>query len=244
MLTKYIAATLTYGAALIAIGDKAIYNGRIDLAQVSALQWVAVVVASLSYVVVLVETRRTDRELREEKQQRTKVRELARTQIRLTVDVLLRPYRLFLKGVVPVDDWDRLDSDAGYVLEVLGEPRARSGFHSIDARADANVYPKCKNWELLAERTRAAHDLLGQLVTKFVSYLSAEVLDAVEALRSDEMAGMRLPDLEELITANQHMTMFTLEHALGGLGDYATFDTMLGRIRALLERIEIEGKAA
>ena len=79
MFTKYIAATLTYGAAVIAIADKAIHNGRIELAQVSALWWVAIVVASVSYVMVLVETRRTNKDLREQKLQRTRVRELTRT---------------------------------------------------------------------------------------------------------------------------------------------------------------------
>jgi hypothetical protein len=58
------------------------------------------------------------------------------------------------------------------------------------------------------------------------------------------MAGMRLPDLEVLITANREMATFTLEHALGGLGDYAAFDTMLRRIRALLDRIETDPKPA
>jgi hypothetical protein len=163
----------------------------------------------------------------------------------MAVEILLRPYRLFLKEVVSVDDWDRLDSDSAYVLGVLGEPRAQAAFGSIDARADANVYPKCKNWELLAERTRTARDLLGQLVTKFISYLSADVVDAVEALRSDDLVGMRLPDLEDLMTANQQMAAFTLEHALGGgPHGYDAFDAMLRRTRALLERIDMEERAA
>ena len=244
LFTKYIAATLTYAAAVIAIADKAIHNGRIELAEISTLQRGAITVATLSYVVVLIETRRSNRELTKEKLQCTRVRELANIQIRSALDVLLRPYRLFLKSVVPVDDWDQLDTDAGYVLQVLAEPRARSEFHSIDARADANVYPKCKNWELLAECTRKAQALLGELVAKFSSYLGAEVLEGVETLRADEMAGIRLPDLEVLITANQEMATFTLEHALGGRGDYAAFDTMLGRIRALLDRIETDAKPA
>ena len=86
--------------------------------------------------------------------------------------------------------------------------------------------------------------MLNQSVAKFGSYLDAAVLDAIERLRGDEMAGMRLPDLEVLITANQQMAAFTLEHALGGRGDYAAFDAMLGRIHGLLDLIEIDAKAA
>jgi hypothetical protein len=245
MTTKYIAATLTYGAAMIAIADKAISGGRIELARVSTLQWGAAIVATLSYAVVLLETQRSNKDLREQKLQQAKVRELARTQLRMAIEILLRPYRLFLKDVVSVDDWDRLDSDSVYVLAVLDEPRARLAFRSMDARADANVYPKCKNWELLAERTRSARDLLGQLAAKFVSHLSAEVVEAVEALRTDEMVGMRLPDLDDLMTANKHMAAFTLEQVLGGgPRGYDAFDAMLVRTRALLERIDIEERAA
>lgn len=244
MLTKYIAATLTYAAAAIAIAEKAINNGRIDPTKISALWWMAIVVATLGYVFVLVETRRTTRELKKQKLQRSAVKGLATARMRRAIDHLLRPYKLFLKGVVPVDDWDRLDNDADYVLKMLGERSARSAFRSIDARADANVYPKCTNWELLADRSREARDLLGQLVANFSSYFGPELLAAVESLRADEMVEMRLPDLGDLVTANQELPTFTLEHALGGLGDYAAFDTMIARTRTLLDTIRLDAKTA
>jgi hypothetical protein len=234
---KYIAPTLAYVAAMIGIADKAIHTPGIDLAQISGLQWGAIVVATLSYAAVMFETRRTGKELAKQKEQRAKLQELGNVQIRAAVDVLLRPYRLFLEGVADVDDWDRLD-DTKYVLQQLVDPRVRSHFKSVDARGDANVYPKCKNWELIAERTKVARELLGESVVKFSSYLSAETIEAIEILRTDEMVGMRLPDLQDLITANQGVTTFTLEHVLGGRGDYAAFDTMLLRIGALLDRIE------
>jgi hypothetical protein len=244
LLTKYIAATLTYAAVLIGIADKVVHGTRIDLTQVSRLQWGAIVVATLSYAVVMVETWRTQKELSNQKQQRRMVQELARTQIKRAIDVLLGPYRHFLEKAFPADEWDRLENDARYVLQVLAEPRGRSAFQSIGAHDDAGMYPKCKNWELLATRTQVAGDLLGESVTKFGSYLTAEILNAVETLRTDEMVGMRLPDLQVLITANQQMKTFTLEHVLGGMGDYAAFDTMLERIRTLLDWIESEAKAA
>jgi|GEM_PF-4487119 len=244
MLTKYIAATLTYAAAAIAIAEKAVSNGRIDPTKISALWWMAIFVATLGYVFVLVETRRTTRELTKQKLQRAAVKGLADARMRRAIDVLLRPYKLFLKGVVPVDAWDRLDNDAGYVLQILGEPGARSAFRSIDARADANVYPKCTNWELLADRSREARDVLGQLVANFSSYFGPEVLATAETLRADEMVGMRLPDLGDLVAANQELPTYTLEHALGGLGDYAAFDTMIVRTRALLDAIRLDTKTA
>jgi hypothetical protein len=243
LLTKYIAVTFTYLAAMIGIADKAIGLRGLNLSQVSKLQWGAIVVATLSYAVVVVETRRTGKELAKQKQQRTKVQNLASIQVRVAIDVLLRPYRLFLRGIITVDDWARLD-DSRYVLQQLSDPGVRSHFNSVDARANANVYPVCKNWELIAENTTVARNLLGESVSKFSSYLNAEIIEAVEALRADEMVGMRLPNLAVLITANQDMTTFTLQHVFEGMGDYAAFNTMLLLIGTLLDRIESVAKAA
>lgn len=243
MLTKYTTATMAYAAAMIGIADDAIQGSRIDLEQISVLQWGAIAVATLSFVVILAQTKRTQKKLGEQKQQRARVQELANIQIKLAIDALLRPYRLFLQSFVAIDAWDRLDS-ARHVLKMLSDPSTRSGFKSIDVRSEANVYPKCKNWQLLAERTQAARDLLGESVAKFSSYLSAETLEAVENLRGDEMVGMRLPDLQVLISTNEDMTSFTLEHALGGRGDYAAFDAMLKRIGALLDCVEGVANAA
>src|SRR5271156_4133406 len=92
---KYIAPTLAYVAAMIGIADKAIHTPGIDLAQISGLQWGAIVVATLSYAAVMFETRRTGKDLAKQKEQRAKLQELGNVQIRAAIDVLLRPYRLF-----------------------------------------------------------------------------------------------------------------------------------------------------
>jgi hypothetical protein len=78
----------------------------------------------------------------------------------------------------------------------------------------------------------------------FAGYFSAETLAAVESLRSDRMISYRLPDLNTLISAQDPVKDLPLDFVLTERGDYGPFDTMLVRIRDVLDELDKEGDRA
>jgi hypothetical protein len=234
-MTKYLSAVLVLAAALTGIiGDT--HNEENG---VTPLGLGAIIVAVLSFLVIVVETYRDHREINWQERQRREIEGVAHRQIVEAVKQLLVPFYVVLhevwkknsrRGLV---DLEKV-SDERYLLHTLALPAIRVEFQTMDLRVSPGVYPPKIWWEYFAEYAILGSERLNNAAAKYSAHLSSRTLIALEDLRADEMVGMRLPRLKDIVMANEHLPKLTLEHALSGRGDYAAFDKMLSRVGVLL----------
>lgn len=125
-------------------------------------------------------------------------------------------------------------SDERYLLRTLFVAEVRAELKTMSLRVSPNVYPPRIWWEYLAEHACSGSEKLDSVAAKYSAYLSSETLIALEDLRADEMVGLRLPRLKDIVDANELLPTLTLGHALAGPGDYKAFDAMLRRVKVLL----------
>jgi hypothetical protein len=195
----------------------------------------------VSFVVVIVETRRDHAKINWETEQRSKVKRIANRQILAAVRHLLGPFNLIIREIWQKDivtvDLDRLDEDATYMIGLLSIPAVRGAFTLVDLRAQANLYPTCFWWEFLARHANEACDLLNQAAAKYSGYLEPDAIVAIEELRADRFVRVTLSDLGTLVSMNQHIQPYTLKYTVDGPDGYVLFDSMLTKGATLLDLI-------
>lgn len=244
-VTKYVSAILVLAAALTGIiGDT--HN---DALGITPLGWGAIVVVTLSFVVIVVETYRDQRALSWQERQRREVQRVAHRQIFQAVRVLLGPFSMILHEIWKKNPrGDLVDlgrtNDARYLLRMLGLSEIRAQFHTINLRVSPDVYPPKIWWEFFAEHARSASEKLNSVAAKYSAYLRAETLTALEDLRADEMVGLRLPHFADIVMANERLPNLTLEHAFSGPSGYAALDEMVNRINKLIDLTESKSVSA
>jgi hypothetical protein len=240
-MTKYVSALFTFAAAVVAVYGDTHNPAKAGLARITRLGWIAAAVALVSFVVVMVQTRRDHAKINWETEQRSKVRRIANRQILAAVRHLLWPFNLVIreiwqKNVVTVD-LDRLDKDATYMIELLSIPAVRGAFTLVDLRAQPNVYPTCFWWKFLAQHADEARELLNQAAAKYSGYLEPDALVAIEELRADQFLQVTLSGLSTLVSMNESIQPYTLKYTVDGPDGYALFDSMLTKGAKLLDLI-------
>jgi hypothetical protein len=114
-------------------------------------------------------------------------------------------------------------------------PTIRADFESVDLRAKPNVYPPILWWEYFAKHASEARELLNQAAAKYSGYLDPDGLVAIEEVRSDELVSFRFPYLGQLESDNKQRDPLPLTYAFGIPERWASFDVMLGKLRALVD---------
>ena len=250
-MTKYVSAALAFAAALVGVLGETHDKAHPGLAGITALGWGAILVALLSFVVILVETRRDHAKINWQERQKTKVRRIANRQVSEAVAHLLWPFHMFLteiwKQAADLDfDLDKMDKSSTYVLGLLSKPAVRAEFDHIDLRARPKNGLPLLWWEYLAKHATEARELLNQAAAKYSGYLDADILVAIEDIRADELVYFRLPGLGELESspANTQITPFPLSFAFGPREGGRAVDALIEKIRAILDRTNTPERAA
>jgi hypothetical protein len=238
---KYLSAFVALAAALTGIiGDT--HN---EAQGITALGWGAIVFAFLSCGAIVYQTRRDRRALAWQERQKVAIRQVANRQIVDAVEHLLVPFYVILHEIWNKDSRSGLvdlarTNDEQYLLEALSRSEIRAEFASMNLRESPDVYPPSIWWQYFGEHASGGSRLLNDVAAKYGAYLDSRTLIALEALRGDEMVGLRLPRLHDIVMANERLPKLTLAHAFSGMGDYAAFDAMLTRVRVLLARATAE----
>jgi hypothetical protein len=248
-MTKYIFAALAFAAALTGIVGDTHDSARPGAAGITTLGWWALIFATLSFVVILLETHRDHAKINWQAQQSAKVRRVANRQIVEAIKYLLMPFHVLLtemwtKKSTSEIDLDKLDGTPTYVVDLLFSATVRAEFDHVDLRATPNVYPPIVWWEYFAKHASEARELLNQAAAKYSGYLDPDTLAAIEEVRADEVVYLRLPGLGVLESTNKHISPFPLTFAFGPHMGLANLNAMLEKLRALLDRCSIREDTA
>ena len=246
---KYASAVFAFAAALTGIVGDTHDSARSGIASITLLGWTAIVVAALSFAVILVETYRDHVKINWQAAQKAKVRHVANRQVVEAIMYFLSPFRVLLTEIWQKRrdlevDLDQLDRSPTYILELLSTPSIRADFKSVDLRAKPNVYPPTLWWEFLSKHASEARELLNQAAAKYSGYLAPDALAAIEEVRSDELVCFRFPHLGELEAENKQIVPLPLTDAFGIREGWESFDVMLGKIRSVLGHAGSEEDAA
>lgn len=248
-MMKYASAVFAFAAALTSIVGDTHDSARPDIAGITLLGWAAIVVAALSFAVILVETYRDHVKINWQAAQKAKVRRVANRQVVEALMYFLSPFRVLLTEIWQKRsglevDLEQLDRNPAYILGLLSNPSIRADFKSVDLRAKPNVYPPTLWWEYFSKHASEARELLNQAAAKYSGYLDPDALAAIEEVRSDELVCFRFPHLGELESNNKQIVPLPLTYAFGIREDWASLDVMLGKLRAVLDHAGSEERAA
>lgn len=248
-MMKYASAVFAFAAALTSIVGDTHDSARPGIAGITLLGWAAIVVAALSFAVILVETYRDHVKINWQAAQKAKVRRVANRQVVKALMYFLSPFRVLLTEIWQKRsglevDLEQLDRNPAYILGLLANPSIRADFKNVDLRAKANVYPPTLWWEYFSKHASEARELLNQAAAKYSGYLDPDALAAIEEVRSDELVCFRFPHLGELESDNKQIVPLPLTYAFGIREDLASLDVMLGKLRAVLDHSGSEERAA
>src|SRR5881227_1219427 len=98
-MTKYASAVFAFAAALTGIVGDTHDKARPGLAGITLIGWAAIVVAALSFAVILVETYRDHAKINWQAGQKAKVRRVANRQVVEAVMYFLSPFRVLLTEI-------------------------------------------------------------------------------------------------------------------------------------------------
>jgi hypothetical protein len=247
-MIKYASAILAFAAALTGIIGDTHDAAHPGIKGITALGWIAIIAAMLSFIVLIIETYRDHVTIGWQAQQKAKVQDIANRQVVEAVFYLLNPFRIFLSQEIWSKrqeleiDLERLDDSASYIVDLLCNPTVQNDFKGVDLRAKPNVAPPITWWEYLANCAVKARDLLNEAAAKYSGYLSPDSLVAIEELRADGVVAFRLPNLGELVTANMHISPFPLSNAFGIRDDYLEFNAMLQKLRNVLVHVDLASR--
>lgn len=238
-MTKYAAAVLALVAALIGI----IGDTHSEATGITLLGWSAIVVATLGFVATTVEIYRNRRARKRRQQKNAKTRRIANRLIVEAMQHLLVPFYVVLYEIWKNSPRGYLvdlakSADPRYLLVALTRPEIRAELQNITLRASPDACLSRVWWESFAEHASSGSKMLNNVVEKYGAHLSSETLAALEELRADEMIGIRLPRIKDIVMANAHLPKLTLAHVLAGMNDYSALDAMVRRVVALLDLAE------
>jgi hypothetical protein len=240
---RYALALLAFAAALTGVLGDTHDSARPGLAGVTSLGWAAILVAALSFLIILIATYRDHAKMNWQTRQRAKVRCIANQQVAEAVMHLLNPFHEFLRELaLPPErsgleiDLNRVDN-ASYIIDQLFRPAVRVEFWAVDLRAKPNVHPPLLWWEYFARSASEARELLNQAAAKYSGYLEPDILVGIEQVRADELVCFRLPTLGELESDNSHIVPLPLCDAFGPIEPDRNLDAMLKKLRAVLDHV-------
>ena len=98
-MTKYASAIFALAAALVGIVGGTQDSTRPGIAGITQLGWAAIVVAVLSFAVILIETYRDHAKINWQAEQKAKVRRVANRQVVEAIMYFLSPFRVLLTEI-------------------------------------------------------------------------------------------------------------------------------------------------
>lgn len=246
---KYASALFAFAAALFGIIGDTHDSARPGIAGITYFGWAAVVVAALSFAVIIVSTYRDHVKINWQAKQKANVRRVANRQVIEAIMYFLSPFRVLLTEIWQRRsgmeiDLDQLDKNPAYILDLLSNRSIRVDFKNVDLRAKPNVHPPTRWCEYFAEHASHACELLNQAAAKYSGYLDPDALAAIEEVRSDELVCFRFPHLGQLEADNKQIVPCPLTYAFGIREDLEPLDAMIKKFRAVLDHTRSEEHAA
>ena len=248
-MLKYASALFAFAAALTGVVGDTHNSTRPGIAGITRLGWIAIVVAALSFAVLLVETYRDHAKINWQAAQKAKVRVIANQQVVEAIMYFLTPFRLLLTDIWQKRrgleiDLEQLDKSPTYILELLSNPSIRVDFESIDLRGKPNVFPSIHWYDYLAAHASGARELLNEAAAKYSGYLDPDALAAIEEVRADELVCFRLPYLGQLEATNRQIVPLPLTAAFGIREGGESLDVMIRTLRKVLHHVGNEERTA